>query len=163
VHRVLLLLLLLGCGAGSPSAEPPTPAPLSADDLVSLSLQLEGEWRLLRTAEEEQQRSDTLAHLEQLGDDPQTREMRAAILESYGDGMTVTDSTITLRLMRREVGMTWTLAQDRPDVFSIETLDGDGRRQTFDVTFEGPDRVTLSGPDGGPVSRFERKGPARDG
>lgn len=171
-----LLLLTLSCRGGGP-AEPDgstsgdetptievtegpvegTSPGLDSEEIVALSSQLEGEWRLLLTAEEEAQRREALAQVARLGDNnPHAREMRAALEESRDDGMTVTDSTIALHLMRREVALTWTLMQDVPGVLAIETVDDDGRRQIFDVTFDGPDRVTLAGRGGGSVSRFER-------
>ena len=165
----LLLMLVFGCGSPSPG-EAPTPGPeeptgpprITAEQIVSLSRQLEGEWRLKLTEDEEQERRDALAHLQRLGDTPHARELRAALERSREDGMSVTSSTIGLRLMRSEVALTWTLVQDTPHLFSIATLDQQGRRQTFDVSFDGPDRVTLSARAGGPASRFERKtGPAR--
>ena len=139
---------------------PPEQAPLSPDEIVELALQLEGEWRLLLSPAEEAQRSEALAHAARLGASPDAAEIRAALQESYNSGMTVTDSTLDLHLMRREVAMTWTLMQDVPGVLAIETLDGEGRRQVFDVTFAGPDRVTLAARGGTNSSRFERvRGP----
>ena len=151
------LLLATACRGEEPTAQPEAERvpELGAAERARLAEQLEGEWLLLLTEQEQQQRRDALAHVERLGDTPHAREMRAALEESAHNGMTVTASTITLRLIRREVQLSWTEVQDDPERFSIETLDADGLRQTFDVSFDGPDRVTLAGR-AGPVSRFER-------
>lgn len=155
-------LCLIGCRGEAPPADPTPQADaaatptLSPEEIVDLARQLEGRWRLLLTEQEERQRRDALDHVSRLGDSPHAREMRAALQDSYDNGMTVTDSTIALHLIRQDVALTWTLVQDTPGLFSIETLDAQGRRQTFDVSFDGRDRVTLTGRGAGPVSRFER-------
>jgi hypothetical protein len=140
-------------------AEPATPIPLTAEEIVELSLQLHGEWKVQLSDEERLEQTQALDDLQRLGDALELQRVRGLVRAANDMGMTVTDEMIVLHNPREEIVLGWTLEQEKPWVFGIETVDANGLRMTWDVTFGGSDRVTFSARHGSTVTIYERRLP----
>ncbi len=162
MRRFVLVLAcsgLLACGRASTPAEPPeaTPDPsAAAARTVEQAERLVGSWQVVLTPEEEQQRTEALAQLGELGDSAHVRSMRDHVQKAAEIGMSVTDEQMVLHLVDKEVVLTWTLVHDQPGGLAVETTDAMGLTQTWDVRFDGDDELTMEARSGTTVSRFRR-------